>query len=256
MLNACNRALRFFYNNVKITKTARLVAHGVRPVTHYKMISCKGGDEITLPVNGVAYSMRVHGTGRILVSDSTSSNVERFDSPIESKVIKGFLPLGGTITLWSSFSFTVYDFSVYDRLFSEKKEDIPDYGPTVVMDLREILTDFMSFISPPIDRDGVPLENCRMQNGRLEIDSAYKGEIMLTYRRMPAEIGGEEDDIIDVPDEYLHIFPLLVAHYFLLRIDDTMAKYYKSLYDKSMELVAKDSYSEMDYRYPVRNGWA
>ena len=257
LLKSCNRALRTLYNNAKITKTARLATHGLKPVSYYREIKCINGEELVFPARGVAYSMRVHGNGRILITDGDIAIVERVDSPHESTVVKGFLTSGGTITFWGSMSFNIYDFSIYDQVFSEKKENIPEYGPTVTLDLREILGDFMTFVSPALDPEGNPLDNCRLHDGKLEIDSDYCGEIMLTYRRMPREILEDDDDVtVDLPEEYAHLLPLLVAHYAMLNIDESRAKYYKSLYNEGIELIRRESYGDLDCKYPVTNGWA
>lgn len=256
LISSSNRALRELYNRVKITKTARLAARGLRPVTYFREVNCFNGEQITLPAKGVAYSMRVHGSGRILVTDGESNEVTPVDSLYGTTVIKGFLSYGGSITFWGSFSFSVYDYAIYDQLFSERKEDIPEAGPTLTLDLRQLLGDFMSFISPAVDRDGIPLENCRMQDGKLEIDSEFKGEIILTYRRLPRVIGGEDGEIVDVPEEYTHLLPLLVAHHALLQSNESRARYYKSLFEEGMELIARESYGGIDCKYPLTNSWA
>lgn len=256
VLASANRALRDLFNRVKVTKTARLAAHGLRPTTYIKEINCINGQPYTVQVEGLAYSMRVHGSGRIMVSYGDVNNVERVDSMYESTLVKGFLPGLANITFWGSFSFTIYDFSIYDQNFSEERDEIPECGPTVTLDLRKIYGDFMSFVTPALDRDGNPIKNCALSDGRLVVDSEYKGEIFLTYRRLPTAITGEDDEILDIPEEYTHLFPLLVAHHATLSSNEAMAKYYKTLYEDSLELLERTSYNRLDCSYPVTNGWA
>ena len=211
-----NRALRKLYTDREIVKTVRFASRSIPPIKYYEEIRCKNGEEVTIPINGIAFSMRIHGVGKYTITDGDSVTVYAFDSPNEAILIKRALIFGGSITFWGSFSFTVYDLSIYDQVFSPFTEDIPDYGPRRVFNVRELYTDFMCFISPATDKHGVPLPNCKLYDGKLEIDSSYDGEIVLTYRRVPTEIFiSEVEQNIDLPDEYKAMFIPLVASYFL-----------------------------------------
>lgn len=257
LLNASNRALRDIYHSIKVVKTERVAARGMRPITYFREVNCHNGQEITLPANGLAYSMRIHGSGRVMITDGEDSKVIRVDSPYGTQVLKGRIYRGtGSITFWGSFSFYIYDYAIYDDLISEKEEEVPECGPTVVFDIRELFGDFMSFISPALDREGKPIKNCRLHDGKLEVDAEYKGEIMITYRRLPRQIVGSEGEAIDLPEEYSNLLSLLAAHYALINSNEPKAKYFKSLYDDGIELVTKSSYDDLEYKYPLTNSWA
>lgn len=252
-----NRALRKLYTDREIVKTVRFASRSIPPIKYYEEIRCKNGEEVTIPINGIAFSMRIHGVGKYTITDGDSVNVYAFDSPNEAILIKRALIFGGSITFWGSFSFTVYDLSIYDQVFSPFTEDIPDYGPRRVFNVRELYTDFMCFISPATDKHGVPLKNCKLYDGKLEIDSSYDGEIVLTYRRMPTEIFiSEVEQRIDLPDEYKAMFIPLVASYFLYFADEELAKYYRDRYEELLSQLKESSYYRVEYSYVDTNGWA
>lgn len=260
LLNSVNRALRELYNSRTIINKVVLAASGTKPIFYVKEIHRPGGNIITLPVDGKAFSMRVHGVMTYMTTDGGVNNARTVISPNEATLVRGFFTKGGYISLWADLSFTVYDFCVFKEIFSGEVKDIPHYGPTVTFDLRDIYGDFMSFISPAKDRNGRVIKNCVLYDGKVEVDSDYRGEINLSYRRLPTKIdklhSENEDPIIDIPEEYTHIFPLLVASYVWLEADEPKAKYYKKLYDESLEQIDSCGYDEIDCRYVDTNGWA
>ncbi|MBO7195844.1 MAG: hypothetical protein J6V80_00745 [Clostridia bacterium] len=251
-----NRALRDFYNTRRILRTARIVTKGLTPITRYKELDCSGGPQVRIPLNGMAYSMRAHGKGQFMIRDGGSSRVQSVDSEEEATLIRGFIISGGEITFWSSFAFTIYDLCMYDRIFSDKLDSIPDGATRAVIDLREKYGDFMSFDSMPRDSEGNIISDCRLYDGKLEIASDFSGEILLTYRRLPLAIAGYDNEKIDIPEEYKHLFPLLVAYYVMLDTNESRAKLYKNLYEDGLSRLDKRSYTEIDPAYVTTNGWA
>lgn len=256
LILSVNRALRRLYNDLRIVKEVRIAARTIKPISYYKEIYCKSGEFMEFPLNGKAYSMRFHGSGKYMITDGDVTNTYTVDSKKEAKVIKGFLSYGGKISFWGSFSFTVYDFAVYDEIFSPQLADIPEEGSHRVFDLREMYGDFMSFISPPADSDG-NLIDCNMQDGKIEIDSSFEGEIILRYRRLPTKvISTMEIQTLDVPEEYLHLFCLLAAAYYWYYTDDGLSGHYEELYEGGIESMRKGCYDQINCSYVDTNGWA
>lgn len=114
----------------------------------------------------------------------------------------------------------------------------------------------MSFTSPPTDVDGNVIPSCRLFDGKVEVDSSFQGEIFLTYRRLPYYTDDDVDMDFDIPKEYEHVFTFLAAYYILIGVDETLAKYFKSVYDDHMEHIDKNSYDRLNVRYPDTTGWA
>lgn len=258
LVDTINISLREIYFSRKIERTVRLSCHGLTPIFRRKEITCLGGDILTLPLRGEAFSMRVHGSCQYMLADGLGGfNVYAVDSPNETTSVKGFIPQNTQITIWSNFSFTIYDFSVYDHAFSQKAEDIPDGGDTVCFDLRKMYGDFLYFVSPAKDVNGLPLYNCRLKDGKVEIDSTYKGEILVTYCRLPAKVAGiDYNEEIDIPEEYTHLLPLLVASYLLIGYNDGLAVQYRESYEECISKMNLSGYSCIDSEYMDTNGWA
>lgn len=261
LISSANRALRELFTHRMITKTVKFSARGLVPKIYHSEIICKNGDPITIPIAGKSYSMRLCGKGYYSITSGKNTISNQFDTGPESKLVRGFIPSAGNIKFWGSFSFSVYDFSIYDESFSPLVTDIPDCVPTTEYDIREIYGDFMAFVSPARDRYGNIIEECTLHDGRLQISSKYRGEVHLTYRRLPAIIKEkkaeeEEEADIDLPSEYLYLFPLLVASYYWLDSDSSKANYYKNRYEERLSILDSCCYEELDTSYIDTNGWA
>ena len=255
ILTSANRALRHIFNQRIITKTTRLFARRAAMSYYKSSLHCSNGKSTTLPANGKAYSMRLCGSGKYTITDGSVVTVKQFESGAESILVRGFLTWGGTIEFWGGFSFTVYDYSIYSEIFSNLSKDIPEGGNIIVFNLREMYGDFMAFISPATDNFGNPIPDCILRNGCVELGGSYKGEFLLTYRRLPSVIV-EDTKQIDIPNEYLHLFPLLVASYVWLDTDPDKAAYYKERYDEMMSLIRSENYQSIDTKYKCEDGWA
>lgn len=256
LVPSANRAINYLYSRKCITKTVRLFARGSAISFYKKEIHCENGKPVSFPLNGKAYSMRVCGSGSYTIKDSSSTTIQSFDTGMEGKLIRGFIQNGGEIKFHGSFSFTVYHFTIYSETFSPYIDDVPEGGADFVFDLREIYGDFMSFVSPAVDSSGLAIPGCSLKDGKLYVDANYNGEIILTYRRRPAPIASIMVDEIDIPDEYCHLFPLIVASYVLLDSDEEKALYYKARYDEMVDCMEKNCYHQIDHNYKNIDGWA
>lgn len=252
-----NRALRRLYTDRIITKDVRIAVRRLDPILYRKEIKCKPGDHIELPLDGASYIMRIHGNGKFRVTDGTTSSTYSVDSPNEAKLFRGFITYGGKITFWGSYSFTIYDFAVYPEVFSPRIDDIPEYNAKRIFDLRHTYGDFASFISHAVDKNGKAVRGCVLKEGRLEIDPDVEGEIMLSYRRMPRYVAAVEMiQEIDVPNEYLRLFTLLVAAYLWRSAEESLGSYYEKMYTEGLESTRRLEYDRLDNTYVDTNGWA
>ena len=255
LVSSINRALRTIFSERAVTRTVKLFSPGQRIVSRVREIRHTGGIDMTLPLAGRAYSMRVSGVGRVTVRDG---NEERsFDFSSNSELIRGYLHTGGEVTFCGDYSYSVYDLITYSEAYSDNTEDIPDGSATRTFDIRMSYGDFLSFASLPRDNRGKCIQNCTLCDGKLEIDSEYCGEITLTYRRLPRTVtGAVADEVIDVPEEYAHLLALLVASYVWLDDDEDKAKYYKELYSEMLRSLGNSTYSSIAVGYTDTNGWA
>lgn len=255
IIPAANRALRHLYSQRIFTRTVRLFARSAAVSYYRSEIHCPNGRSTTVPAEGKAYSMRLCGSGQYTINDGEAVSVKHFESGAESILVHGFLSWGGSITFWGGYSFTVYDYTIYSEIFSPHAKDIPNSVEKTVFDLRSMYGDFMSFLSPPTNTKGETIPKCTLCDGRVEVDSKYRGEILLTYRILPTKLTSETDKI-DMPEEYTHLFPLLVASYVILDIDEEKALRYKSMYDEMIAVIKSESYQAVDTLYRSEDGWA
>ncbi len=256
LIASVNRALRDLYNNRRIDKTVELFNHGITPILYEKKISLKNGDMRVFEIPGHSYSMKVHGAGQYIISNNETFNVYNVDSINDAKLIKGLIAKNSFITFMSNLSLTVYDFSVYDEILSNDPKDVPDGGPTKTINVGEIYGDFVSFSAPPKDRNGRVLENCTLHGDKITIPSDYKGGISITYRYLPKTVQGATGEQIDIPPQYTHFFPLLVAYYFWIGKDEDLALEYKKRYDECIAILDATTYVNLDTVYVDTNGWA
>lgn len=257
-----NGALRELYARMPITKTVKFNLRGHKPRTYYKEIVCKSDQSITIPIEGMAYSFRIMGKGNYIVKDAAITDAYQFDTGRESQLVRGFITESGTIRFWGGFTFVIYDFSIYDDIYSPEVDSIPDGSPITVLNLRDTYGDFLAFTSAPTDRFGKTIEGCRLYDGRLEISSSYSGEVYLTYRRMPSLLtyvfGSEAITLaesIDVSDEYILPLIYLTWYHYWYNLDDHRSKIYKDRFE-SIAGDILDGKRTVDTEYINENGWA
>ncbi len=256
LLSSTNLALMELYSDRIIPKTVRMIARGVTPIVYHKQINCVNGNPFQIDITGNCYSYRIRGSCQLLTMTSGNSTLTNISTGNEAKTFKAIAAPGTTLRFFGTYTFTIYDFSVYEEMFSAEAEDVPEPGGTTTYSVRELYGDYMSFLSPAKDGSGKRIEGCTLRDGLVELSSEYNGEIVITYRRLPSLATGAEDEMLDVPDEYTHLFPLLVASYLLLDGDEALAKYYKSRYDDLLERLERGSYPVIDTAYENLNGWA
>lgn len=254
--SSTNLALRELYTDRIIPRTVRMIARGVKPIVYHKQINCVNGGPFQIDITGNCYSFRIHGSCQILTMTPETSTLTSISTGNETKTVKAVAAPGTTLRFFGNYTFTIYDFSEYEEMFSANAEDIPEPSGAAVYSVRELYGDFMSFLSPAKDGFGRRLEDCVLRDGAVELSSEYNGEIVITYRRLPTLITGEAGEELDVPDEYLLPFSLLVASYALLDESEAMAKYFKSRYDDILERLKQESYPVIDTTYENLNGWA
>lgn len=256
LLTATNLALSQIYADCPVTRTVRLTARGIRPLLYHKQIVCKNGGPLEIEMPGAAYSFKILGSCQMSIINGDGRVTESIDTGKETKIYKGICNIGSRMLFYGNFTFSLYDFSVYEEIFSLDPEDIPDPGPTTSYDLRAMYGDFLSFHSPAEDGDGNALDCCRLSDGRLEVDSTYCGEIAVTYNRIPTMCDGSGDGEVDLPDEYISAYTYLVASILLLGDHEKIAVHYRERYEELISALKSTGYSRVGGDYLITDGWA
>lgn len=257
MLYSINQAISNIYSRRSMLRTVRLYATGMQPTLYYKQLHCLGGGHIILPLNGRCYSMRISGEGIYEIIDGTKVTKIEFNTGPESQLIRGFIQTGGQILFYGHASFMIFDFSVYSESFTTMLKDIPDGMKNRSFDIRGMYSDFLAFHSPPTDGQGNLIEGAILIDGAIQVPSTYRGEIELTFRTRPPVVQGlDDDELIKIPAEYLHLLALLSAYYYRLDEDEKTAILFKEEFESLFALLDTKAYTTMDLNYKVENGWA
>ncbi len=254
VLLAANRALRELFLTVGALGSFSFYARKSAPDTLIREITFRGGETITLPLTGRAFSMTVSGKGRYSVTDSVGKISEGFDT--HGELIRGFLHGDATLTLEGECSFVVSRLATYTEVYSDSIEDIPDGEGFKVYNLREILGDYHCPTSLPTDSDGREIKGAVISDGRLTLPAEYSGTVRLIYRRLPRKISSADTADIDLPEEYSHLLPLLVASYVWLDREPELASHYRERYCAEAERLKKESRLSVGSVYNNINGWA
>ena len=262
LIFSVNRALCDIYARRAIYRTVKLYQGGIQPSYYRKEIYCKGGDDVTLPLTGKAYSMRLSGEGFYRINDGAKSTITEFRTGRESRLVRGVIENGGDIKFYGYASFMVFDFSLYEEIPSTKLDELPDGREMTSLDIRTLHDDFYAFAFPAKDGYGNPIKGSVLRDGRLEVPKDFRGEIELTYRTLPKKILEMEDaekegeQQIPIPPEYEHPLALLVAFYCTLVKNPAAAELMRLEYERIMTLGDKNLYEEIDTSYELKVRWA
>ena len=251
---SANRALSLIYVDRPVTQTAKLSFKGPRVSTLREFIEHRSGEEITIPFTGKSVSFRSSGTGNCTVRDALGTSYVSLtnDGQLTKMLVKG----EGTITFSGDFYFTVSNLAFFDDLISKNVVDIPEYTPYREISATEYCDGFRSFSGYPTDKDGRVISSVTLADGRIRAPFDYRGELYLTYYRVPAPINADKpNDVIDVSDECAPMLPLLTASFMWLDDDAGKAQYYMTLYRDLIANVRRYSTNKIDTAYNG-NGWA
>lgn len=266
-----NASLHKIYNDVEITAKGSIYAHGILPKARIKERHHPSRADISIPIVGKAYSLRVCGdkANLLIGTGDTTSSVVLTELPT---VLKGFAVDGmAIISLVGQYAYSVFDVCTYDDLLSLDVEDIPDGGDYTDYDVTRRYEDFSTFISYPTDRDGAIIEGAEASGNILRLAADYKGEVFFTYRRIPIKtIALDAVSRIDIPQKYEMLLPILFMAYYYIDVDESKAECYMESYKDMLKTLQKpESYKyispeeepivenpPMTAEYNITDGWA
>ncbi len=253
LLPALRRALHLIHIERPRLKT---VHFGVKPAIGRlieESIFHKGGEDIKIPVSGIAVSFKVSGEGYLKIDYANISETREFYGNMSE--IKIILRGESAITFCGEFNYSVYSLAEYDTLYSEGECNIPIWGEAPSFNIEKIFGDFLAPNDAP-EVDGKKVLGARLEEGVLYLPKNFSGEISLTYRRAPRYISGEDgEEEIDISRECEELLPLLVASYLWLDDDSDKANYYMALYKDAMATIKVTNPRSVGAIYTT-NGWA
>lgn len=253
ILQATKRALRMIFTERPLLRLIQFYQKAINPVIKIDVLSHSGKQTDSVFFDGVAYSFRTTGDGSYRIIDESGARTVDFSGM--ERLHKGFLHGEGRLEFIGNYSYTVYDIAIFDEIRSGNENDIPVICDFLEYDLREHTDDFLAFSSPPENEFGIPITNASVCGGKMRVPIDYSGKIRLLYKAAPANISGEPDEELTLPDGCEHLLALLVASYVWLDDDSDKAQYYMNLYREAMAAVKFYNRAELDSSYQDVIGW-
>lgn len=254
-LTALERSKRQLFSERGVTGEFIIPPAFRAPETLVPIYRHEAGDSRTFSLSGKAYSFFVSGKGRYTVVDGAERTTRSFDATRER--IAGFIKSRGSIIFEGEYAFTVTALACFSVLHGDSVSDIPDGSAVVRLDMRKLVPDFHSFLSPAKDMTGRIIPGIRLEEAYAYIPSDYTGEARISYRRTPAVTPPENmDSVIDLPTGCEHLLPLLIASYVYVDSFPDRAEYYGALYREASAAEMKNRVRVADTLYRDTNGWA
>jgi hypothetical protein len=253
-IGATNRALYQIFTEKPSERVMRIHPNIPSPVLFRKEISSRTATGREIKALGKAFAFRSFGQGSVEIVDELGKRVISFEK--ENELVRGFIKGEASFCFVDGFCYTVYDFSIYSELTSDKIDDVVPYSQTVFFDPKKYDERFIGFSSYPYDDEGRLIEKTVIDSRGLGIKLPFSNAININYRVRPSTVSADLTDTeIDIPTGCEHLLALLVAHYIWLDDDFNKANHYLSLYRDGMNAVKYYSKDHKSARY-YTNGWA
>lgn len=253
IFRATQRALKMIFTECPLHKHVQFYQNPIIPTIKIEAFTHLGDKTDTIPFNAKAYSFRTTGGGTYRITDASGTKSVDF-SGIES-LHKGFLFGEGTLEFLGNYSYTVYDFAIFDEMVSGSEEDIPVLCDFIEYDIKSYAPDFLSFTSPPENEFGVAITGASICGGKMRVPIEFRGKIRLLYKAAPVNISGDTDEELVLPDGCEHLLSLLVASYVWLDEDSDKAQYYMNLYREGVAAVKFYDRAGVNATYRDVIGW-
>ena len=254
---AVNRSLGYIYAESKVTGEYSFLAVGELPALRVPVLKHRGSKREALPLAGRVYSFYISGEGSFTLSGEDGfSYTEHFNST--GGRFCGVLPeRNPVITFFGELDFTVFDLVCYSELHGDSPELIPDGSPTMRLDMKRAVADFVAFSDYPSDELGSPIKGVCISDSCVIYPSDFTGRINIRYFRSPKPIFDAEPTAeIDIPEDIVPFLPLLVSSYLYYDSDPELAEQYLEQYKSFAGRRSVGIRSGCKGEYKDTNGWA
>ena len=250
-VNAVRRALSIIFCELKVTGKKTLSVVNKSICKSQTNIPHVGKKNLTLPLAGRAYSVKLSGKGCFTVRDGPIVKTQNFDT--DEACFKGFIQFGGEIEFSGDYAYTVLSFVTFSDIVSDRIEDIPDDGERCI-DMSKY-PDFFAFVSPPTDSAKNDIRGVMTDGAKIILPPGYSGRVHVHYRKRPLPLVDDDEQIINIPDAYLPLLAPLTAALLLVDDDKELSDCYMELYGRMAEGM-KASASPKEEICVRTNGWA
>ena len=122
-LSAINRALLTIYTERPLYSSVSIYKPHVNPASRIEHFCHKGGEVDSFSYNAKAYSFTTSGIGQYKIIEGEKEEVYEFSQ--NSELHRGFLHGDGRIEFHGQYSYSVFDFLLFDEIYGEDLESIP-----------------------------------------------------------------------------------------------------------------------------------
>ena len=209
----------------------------------------------TFKLCGRAYSFTVCGSGFFRIDENGTVSEHSFSSPLY--LWRGFIDGEATITFFGEFSFEVINLAVFEKIASDREENLFSYGEPFEYKISDLRGDFHSFASMPTDAYGRDISGAMLRGNTLIIPWDYRGRINLVYKVKPPTVSIDLPNAdIPIAREVEHLVALLAASYYWADDAPDKAEYYLMLYREAMKAVKQFDTRRIGGGYDDVTGWA
>ena len=225
---------------------------------------------------GKAYYFECDGNGVAFIEvmkDGIAKTVDTVLLRSDNRVFRaysGFIKDGNKfvdglvrVRLSGEYTYSVRFAAIYDKVYSDKVEDIPAYEPYTRYDISKAVDDFLALASPPITDDEehyILGQDYYVENGRvILLPYSATGCYKVAYKHRPTRISDMESaesnsDEIDLDDDLAELMPLACAMYIWAQDEPDLVNHYSTLYQQRVsEIVSRTrDYTPIQIRM---NGW-
>ena len=256
LIFCANRALRSIAALSPTFKRITFFQRVISPISVIEEVNYTPLQEITIPLQGAAFSLKFSGAGTITLKERHRITPFTLNSPYTQ--MRRYLPgREGELILSGQTTFKLMDIACFEFANGLSEADIPIIQPFHAYSLPSLAEDFYSFSGLPTNENGDLIQGAYFRDDMLYIPSDYEGEIHLTYRRIPDEILADAPNApIDLSPALTHLLPLLTASYLWLDDDSAKAQFYMQMYMEGMRDVRMSRQSVAEAQITDTHHWA
>lgn len=255
VITAANLALKRLFSDVDMTGRASVWLQAPRVERSISEFRHDPRCAESLPLVGAAYSFRVFGRGRALITDGAVTKTLEFDGYGIAE--RGFIKSGGEIRFEGELAYTVKGFALFSELLGCEVEDIPLLGEARRLSLSGRVSDFSSAAGVPTDKNGKALPSVYLEDGALIAPPEFTGEVFFTYKKKPPALSLDDSNKdIALPSGMESALVCLTAAYLLVAAESEAASFFTEEYRLAVSELQRAHASSRSAKYTDTTGWA
>jgi hypothetical protein len=216
------------------------------------------------------YYFEMDGKGQVFIDEYTDGGWTTILTPttVESnrpfKLSYGTIDAKGAVRIRfcsTGYAYSVRCVALYDRLYTDIKEDVPPYTEEMKYDISDMVNDFAALCTPPIKGNYYLMKDYRVENGRvIVLPRENTGVYHVMYRRKPTHLVNEgnaakDDTDIGLDEDLCALLPNLIASYVWLEDEPEKASYYLTLYREQAANILADKKNLSPVSMRNDTGW-